>query len=319
MSAGSDSTLDVSLKYPHMKPNTHRQGVFISYSHKDEKWLDEIRTHLKPHMRGEKFFLWDDQQIEAGSKWSEAISNALDTARVAVLLVSPDFLASNYIMSVELPRMIERAETDNLTILWIPIRESAYGTTELSNYQAAFPPSEPLATLSKPKRDSAFTEIAATVARAVDINSVANSLQIIDALSADASAYTEGRPEPDDHSYEIAARQKQMSVSLSQGEHDLTTITADDLVKLPSEQRQLIRSHERVMQDLFDRWTELKPRRSAMDGDVRERARTESDSVLTELCSELNELLDFIEFMGMQLYDHYMHVRFVCRSHQEGS
>lgn len=266
-------------------------------------------------MRGEEFFVWDDHQIAPGSKWADEISNAVDTARVAVLLVSPDFLASDFIMSVELPRLIKRAEKDNLTIMWIPIRESAYKTTDLASYQAAFPPSTPLASLTKSERDAAFTQIAASIARAIDINSVANSLQIIDAFTAEASAYVEGRPEPANHSYKIAARQKQTSVSLSEGARDLTTITADDLEKLPAEQRQLIRAHERVMQDLFDRWTELKPKRTARDGEIRDRARNESDSVLTELCFELNELLNFIEFMGMHLYDHYMHVRYICRLH----
>lgn len=132
-----------------MKPNTHREGVFISYSHIDRKWLNEIKVHLKPYMRGEDFFVWDDQQISPGSKWADEIQKALDTARVAVLLVSPDFLASDFIMSVELPRIIKKAESDNLTIIWVPIRESAYKITPLQSYQAAYPPSKPLEAVLK--------------------------------------------------------------------------------------------------------------------------------------------------------------------------
>ena len=302
-----------------MRPNTHRQGVFVSYSHKDKKWLDEINLHIKPYLRGEDFFVWDDRQITPGSKWKEGIQHALDTARVAVLLVSPDFLASDFIMSVELPRIIERAETDNLTLLWVPVRESAYRTTALLQYQAAHAPSKPLAGLTKHERDRALSDIAATIAGALDINSVGNSLQIIDALSADASAYKSGRAEPETHSYKLYAKQTQTTISLNEDGRELSKITAADLNRLPPEQRQLIRTYEASMQDLFDRWTELKPKRNARDGDLRERARGESSAILNDLCSELTELLNFIEFIGMQLYDHYMHIRFICREQQHSS
>lgn len=307
------------LQEKKLKRNIRRQGVFISYSHVDRKWLDKLDVHLKPHMHGEKFYAWDDREITPGSKWAEEIDSALNSARVAVLLVSPDFLASDFIMSVELPRIIHRVENDNLTILWVPIRDSSYEITALAQYQAAFSPRQPLASLSNSELDSAFNEVAESIARALDMNSVGNSLQIIDAFAAEAEAYTTGTPEPFEHSYEIATRQVQATVSLSQDGQDLTTITGEDLGKLPTEQRQLIRSHERVMQELFERWTEIKPKRVARDHEIKERACKESDLILTDLCSELTELLDFIEFMGMRLYDHYMHVRFICKNHSRKS
>jgi hypothetical protein len=66
------------------------------------------------------------------------------------------------------------------------------------------------------------------------------------------------------------------------------------------------------MKELFERWTELKPKRIAQDPGTRREARQESDDVRRELCGELNGLLGFIESMGMSLQDHYSHVRYVC-------
>jgi len=76
--------------------------------------------------------------------------------------------------------------------------------------------------------------------------------------------------------------------------------------------QKLIRAYERTMGELFDRWTELKPQRIARDSETRRQAREVSDEVRRELCVELNELLDFIESMGMVLQDHYAYLRWIC-------
>jgi hypothetical protein len=83
-----------------------RQGVFVSYSHRDAKWPGRLKTVLKPALGHET--IWDDIQIVPDAKWSDEIEHAIESARVAVLLVTPAFLSSNYIVSQELPRIIER-------------------------------------------------------------------------------------------------------------------------------------------------------------------------------------------------------------------
>ena len=74
-------------------PST-RTKIFISYSHADKEWLDRLRRHLKPLVREGDLDCWDDTHIRPGDDWKQEIENALDTAQVAVLLISADFFAS---------------------------------------------------------------------------------------------------------------------------------------------------------------------------------------------------------------------------------
>ena len=68
----------------------YRKGIFISYSHKDNKWLDTIMTFLKPHSRDEKISIWSDKDILPGARWDDEIKKQLETCRVAILLVTPN-------------------------------------------------------------------------------------------------------------------------------------------------------------------------------------------------------------------------------------
>ena len=105
--------------------------VFISYSHNDKKWRDDLDMHLKPYLRGGSIVSWSDQQIVPGSNWFREIQSALTNSKIAVLLVSPDFLASDFIHEHELGPLLKEAEQGGVKILWVPIRNSAYKRTPL--------------------------------------------------------------------------------------------------------------------------------------------------------------------------------------------
>lgn len=139
-------------------PSTRNQ-VFISYSHRDAQWLTELQTHLKPYIRNQLISKWDDGQIQPGAEWCKEIEKALATAKVALLLVSPNFLCSDFIDKEELPPLLEAAEEEGLTIFWIPISDSAYKITPIEKYQAAHPPDVPLDDLSPSGRNKAWVKI----------------------------------------------------------------------------------------------------------------------------------------------------------------
>jgi TIR domain len=73
-----------------------RDLVFISYSHHDQVWLERLLIFLKPYTR-QNLQVWADPYIKVGDRWWRNISEALSRACVGVLLVSPNFINSDFI------------------------------------------------------------------------------------------------------------------------------------------------------------------------------------------------------------------------------
>lgn len=136
---------------------SQRNNVFISYSHADKQWLERLKVHLKPLERQGVIDLWSDEKIHAGSNWKEEIKKALKEAVVAVLLISADFLASDFIDKDELPPLLAAAKKEDTDILPVIIGHSSFTENEsLSLYQAVNSPDKPLEGMTKVEQDAVF-------------------------------------------------------------------------------------------------------------------------------------------------------------------
>ncbi len=150
-------------------PIKQRKQVFVSYSHKDTEWLERLQTFLDPAIYAKKILPpWTDSQIKPGEKWFEKIEEALASAKVAVLLVSQNFLASDFIRKEELPPLLEAAEKEGVKIIWIYLNYCSYKYTALKNLQAAHKISDPLESLPKPEQDRILNEICDEIVAAVE-------------------------------------------------------------------------------------------------------------------------------------------------------
>lgn len=138
---------------------TKRDKVFVSYSHKDKKLFEEFKTMLAPAIRDGVVDVWDDKRIAPGAQWREEIKAALDSAKVAVLLVSQHFLASDFIAKHELPPLLKAAKHEGTVIFWIYLSPCLYRRTEIAGYQAAHDVAKPLDALPKAKRQAVLSEV----------------------------------------------------------------------------------------------------------------------------------------------------------------
>lgn len=136
-------------------------SVFVSYSHRDQAWLERVQVHLKPLARDGRLDLWDDTRIKGGDRWPGEIKEALARADVAVLLISADFFHSDFIANKELPPLLEAARARGVTILGVHINYSRFDRDAvLSEYQTINSPSEPIEDLPKARQEKIFDELA---------------------------------------------------------------------------------------------------------------------------------------------------------------
>ena len=134
-----------------------KRKIYVTYSHRDRRWLEELLTHFAAlRMDAE---IWSDARIDVGADWRSQITEAIETADAVILLVSADFLASDFLTEVELPSILRAAQTRGTLALPILIRPCLWEETPLSEFQFLNPPDKPLASLSSDARDRAYVDI----------------------------------------------------------------------------------------------------------------------------------------------------------------
>jgi len=120
-----------------MTSNNSRLPVFVSYAHEDnagsdpnQRLLDRLLQMLKPLNLQDQVCAWSDRDIKPGQQWESAIAGQMEHyAEAAVLLISPAFLASNFIRDSELPILLKRAQDDGVLILPVILHECLFRET----------------------------------------------------------------------------------------------------------------------------------------------------------------------------------------------
>jgi hypothetical protein len=96
--------------------------IFFSYSHVDESLRDQLETHLSGLRRQGIISSWHDRQITAGTELGEAIDNHLNAADIILLLVSPDFIDSDYCYAREMKQALERHQIGEARVIPVILR-----------------------------------------------------------------------------------------------------------------------------------------------------------------------------------------------------
>jgi TIR domain len=147
-----------------------RTQVFVSYSHADRDYLDRLKIHLRPFERSGRIDLWSDSKIEAGEDWRKEIRAALDAAVIAVVLVSADFLASDFIAENELPPLLAACEADGVVIIPVILKPCSYkDIPNLTRYQSVNPLNRPLVAMSEAEREELWVEVVSAIRKKLPV------------------------------------------------------------------------------------------------------------------------------------------------------
>lgn len=139
--------------------------IFFSYAHEDESLRNELAKHLKIFERQGVINGWHDRQITAGSEWAGQIDDHLNSAQVILLLISDDFLASDYCYDIEMKRALERHERGEARVIPVILRPCAWESAPFGKLQALPKDAQPVTKWRN--RDEAFLNIANGIKAAV--------------------------------------------------------------------------------------------------------------------------------------------------------
>jgi hypothetical protein len=144
----------------------NKPSIFISYSHKDEKWKDRLEEQLAVLELQGSYDVWTDRDILAGADWEKDIQQALQKASVAVLLVSARSLTSDYILKKEVVDMLKRRDKEGLTVIPIIVSDCPWRQVDwLAKMQTRPRDGNPLQGMSAARKARELTAIVAEIAQ----------------------------------------------------------------------------------------------------------------------------------------------------------
>jgi tetratricopeptide (TPR) repeat protein len=145
--------------------STKTVKLFFCYAREDKALRDELEQHLSLLKRQKHITTWYDREITPGSVWEKGIDTHLDSAHLILLLVSRDFLASDYCFGIEMKRALERHEAGTARVIPIILRPVYWENAPFSHLQVL--PTDSLAVTQWPDHDLAFVDITKHIHRTV--------------------------------------------------------------------------------------------------------------------------------------------------------
>jgi hypothetical protein len=141
------------------------RSAFVSYAHRDERYRRQMDIALAQLSRNMLISVWHDKMILPGQEWEQEIDENLERADIVLLLVSPDFLASDYAYGSEMLRALKRQRAGEAIVVPIIVRPSEWQYSPLGSLQALPSQGRPVSTW--PNRDQAWLNIAQGLRRLI--------------------------------------------------------------------------------------------------------------------------------------------------------
>jgi len=154
--------------------------IFLSYSHKDKEHKDVFLSHFSSIARTENVSIWTDVEIGAGTQWDAVISQQLCSADIVILLVSANFIASEYIYNRELAKALEMQELSKVWI--IPVMLSNCSITDMKIAAIQTLPTDPRFVEAWANKNDAWVNVVEGIRKS--IKKIIEHLQIWDPVSA---------------------------------------------------------------------------------------------------------------------------------------
>ena len=155
--------------HSHRPTSRVRGPVFISYARSDADWLKRLITHLRPLERSGRLDLWHDGKLRVGENWRLRLQAAVDSASVAVLLLTANFMASDFIYTNELQPIVRRARGDGVVVVPLVVGHClADEDDQLGEFQFFNDPELPLARLDSHEVDRVLVRLARAVCHLCD-------------------------------------------------------------------------------------------------------------------------------------------------------
>jgi serine/threonine protein kinase len=237
--------MDISM--PEMKKRKSIE-VFCCYAREDQQLLLSLRKQLTPLQREGLITLWADVDINAGMEWEKEIENHLNTAHIILLLISPDFMASDYCYSVEMQRAMQRHEYGEAHVIPIILRRTAWQNTPLGKLQALPTDANPITKWQD--QDDAFYDIGEGIREAVKARLVEEERALRAKIEQLQVAKAEQTRQVEDELLLRAKEEQALRIQIEQLQRDkeVQTRKAEDELQQRAKEEQALRAEIEQLQ-----------------------------------------------------------------------